>query len=213
MKTCKKCNVQKPEIEFDLLRKHLPYRRTICKMCAKKERQEYYATDEYKKRHREQMAKWRKNNPDKEKAIHDRNRQKDKHIHYARRKEKYWNDEEYRNKVKQRELKYKASGRRSEMHRRRQKEKAEELRLKSKEYKINNPEKVKEYVKKYRKNVWNPLEQKQRDQLDRQYVIAVIKKQMNYKIKTSEIPEELIELKTNLLKLKRQKNGKANSNS
>jgi hypothetical protein len=65
-------------------------------------------------------------------------------------------------------------------------------------------EKKRAYVVKYREEVLIEKEREQRKKLSDKYVIVLIKAQLDYKIKTSEIPKELIELKKNNVKIKRE---------
>ena len=72
----------------------------------------YRSTPEYKEKHRIEMAEWRKNNPEKQLEI----RRKNYKLHGAKqnlkRKERRENDEDYRNKLLEKDRQYTKSGRR-----------------------------------------------------------------------------------------------------
>ena len=178
--------------------------RSKCKDCEKAHRKIYEATPEFKKRHREKMAKWRKKHPIKAKRTAAKSRNKNKDRYNRTRRERYWSDPVYREEKHKLDREYLASGRRHFVRRRRQKAKAEELRRKVREWRIKNPEKLKAFYKRYRANVQNPREKEQRRILADQYIIKIIKRQLDYKIHTKDIPKELIKLERLRLLTKRK---------
>jgi len=154
----------------------------------------YRQSPEFKEKHRLRMAEWRKTNPNEAKEISKRTREKHKERINKENRDRYQNDPIYKAKVKEIEARYKASGRRAEVHKKRYNEKTDELKRKSKEWKLNNREKVKEYRRKFLDEYWLSHEQEQRDKLEDCYVVAVIKKQSNYTLKTEDLTEDLIEV-------------------
>jgi DNA integrity scanning protein DisA with diadenylate cyclase activity len=110
----------------------------------------------------------------------------------------------YREKKHELDRKYLASGRRHFVRRRRQKKKAEELRMKVREWRKNNPEKRRAFVKRYRANILIHKEREQRRNLADQYIIKAIKRSLGYKIHTRDIPKELIQLERLRLLTKRK---------
>jgi hypothetical protein len=169
------------------------------------ERQKAYrSTPEFKERHRQKMLEWRRKNPEKSLEISRRNYKNNGDKQNEQKRLKLKTDPEYARKIKEREARYKASGRRQEMHKKRYEEKTDEIKQKSREWKQNNRDKVKEYIKKFKESYWLQHQQQQRENLDDCYVIAVIKKQTKYTLKTEDIPAKLVEVKKQSLKLKRE---------
>lgn len=151
---------------------------------------EYRQRPEVKERRRVNMAQWRKENHDKSLEISRKCRKKHATRLNAVRREKWRNDPEYKRKKIESEKRYKATGRRKELR----VINAVELRKRSAAWKKKNPELVKKYVKWYRKTKLIHFERLKRKTLADQYIIGVIKKSMNYKLKTKDIPQELIEM-------------------
>jgi hypothetical protein len=165
----------------------------------------YRSTPEYKEKHRIKAAEWRKNNREKHLEFSRNNYNNNKGKINSERRERYANDIEYKLKRIETERKYKESGRRQEMHRIRYLNNTEEEKRKSLEWKRNNVEHVREYSRNFRAKYWLKHEQENRDNLADSYVVMVIKKQMQYGIKTKDIPKEIIELKRNSIKIKRKR--------
>lgn len=162
------------------------------KLAAKQK--EYRQRPEIKEKHRKDMAKWRKENHDKFIEISRKSYKKNAISRNAAKQLKYRIDPDYLKKVREREKRYKARGRRQEMHKKRYAAKADECRRKSREWKEQNPIKDKARQRKYREEVQIYKEREQRNKLDDRYVIMVIKKSLDYKIKTKDIPKQLIEI-------------------
>ena len=160
---------------------------------------------EAKEKHRLKMAQWRKENPEKQKEVARRSYAKNKDKFNEKAKIKYNTDSDWRERKLLIDKKYRLSGRRRELY---QSDPNKSQRLKDIWSKIKSNESANTkrltYLKKYRGEVLIKKEREQRKNLSDKYVIAVIKKQFNYKIKTSEIPKELIELKKNNIKIKRE---------
>jgi hypothetical protein len=175
----------------------------------KRRQKEYEKTDEYKEKHRLKMAKLRKKYPERTKEISKESRKLNGHKYNARRRELLKTDEEFANKIKERALRYKSSGKRSIATKRRYSEKPEQFSRKAKEWREKNPDKVIQSRENHRaQNIATAA--RKRDNLEKPYVIAVIKRQVNYLLKTDEIPEHLIEVKKQSLELKRQLKNKNN---
>ena len=169
-----------------------------------KERMKIYRqTPEFRERHRLKMAEYRKNNPDKCKAISDKSRLKNGEKYNAKRKERYNTDPDFKQKKKESELKYLQSGKRHEQRKNYRIGREKELREKSKEWAKNNPDRVKEKMRQYKDNYWIEHEKQQRHNLEDCHVIKLIKKQTRFELKTEDISKELIELKRQSLLLKR----------
>jgi len=85
----------------------------------------------------------------------------------------------------------------------------EHQKLKEREYRIKNRDKVNETKRNYRKN--NPIKMKEKDnkevtELRKNYIVKLIKGK-NYKIiKTNDIPLKLIEIKRKIIQIKRKLN-------
>lgn len=147
---------------------------------------------EYKKReyHRKWMAAWRKQNREKSREITRKSYIKYADKYNERRRNKLKTDPEFRKKKIESEKKYKATGRRKEFRIR----DAKKLRAKSTEWKKKNPQRVKKYIRQYRDKVWIAHERELRKNLDDKYVLRVVKKSMNYIVKSPDVPKELIEI-------------------
>jgi cytochrome c553 len=92
----------------------------------------------------------------------------------------------------------------------------EKLKENNKKYRQNNLEKVKENSKNYRQN--NPEKVKERSKKDMlelsdNYVAMTIRSNSFTGLKIEDIPKELIELKRNAIKFKREIKTKQNDNS
>jgi hypothetical protein len=160
---------------------------------------------EAKEKHRLKQAQWRKENPEKQKEVARRSYAKNKDKFNEKAKIKYHTDLDYKEKKLLIDKKYRLSGRRRELYHS-DPNKSQRLKGLWLKMKVNESANTKRltYLKKYREEVLIKKERKQRENLSDIYVIAVIKRQFNYKIKTSEIPKELIELKKNNIKIKRE---------
>lgn len=177
------------------------YERNREKLIAKQK--EYRSTDEFKERHRLEMIEWRKKNPEKQLEISRRSYKKNGAKQNEKKRLRYKNDQEYVSKIKEYESKYKESGRRAEVFKIRYKEKRDEIIQKSSQWKQKNKDHVRKYARQYRDNILLEKERNNRKNLADQYVIAVIKKETNYILKTKDIPQQLIEIKRLQLKTKR----------
>lgn len=184
---CNKCLHDKPDSQF-----RRPSR--VCRECKNAYMRELRKRPDIKEKHRIKMGEWRKKNPERQLQIQRKNYKNNGHKHNAKKRLLYKTDPVYKQKRIDAEKRYKASGRRKEMHRRRHALKCEEIREKSAKWKRENPEWVKKYVRRYKDNYWIEHEREQRKKLDDPYVIKVLKKSMDYVVKTKDIPKELIEI-------------------
>lgn len=141
-------------------------------------------------KHRIEQAKWRIKNREAALAISRRAYNKHREEYNAIRKEKYRTDPDYKKKKIEQEKRYNATGRRKEL---RVKD-AVVLRKRASMWKKENKEWVKQYVRKYKDRYWIEHERQQRKNLDDPYVIRVIKKSVDYQLKTKDIPKDLIEI-------------------
>jgi len=162
----------------------------------------YRSTPEAKEKHRIKMLEWRKNNPEKAIEISRKNYKVNGKKNNERRKQKEKENFELILKRRERHKKYNESGKRKIAFDKNPNKK-EILKRKWIKIKSGDYENYRIKCRKYREQTQKKKEQLFRDELNDKYVINVIKKQFNYKIKTKEIPKELIELKRNTLKLKR----------
>ena len=154
----------------------------------------------YKENHAKRMRELRLKNPERCREIVNNCRNKNKDTYNEKRRIKYQKDEAFRLKRREVDRKYRESGRRKEAH---LKNPNRGEVLKRNWQKVKDSPKRIEYNKKYREQVLIERKKKERDELTDAYVVKVIKKRLKYKLKTSEIPKELIELKRNQIKIKR----------
>lgn len=170
----------------------------------KEYQKKYRSTPEAKERHRLHQAQWRKENREKHLEILRRSYAKNKNKYNETRNVKYHTDAEFREKKILEGLKYRMSGRRKELYHN-DPNKTQKLKDKWAKIKLNESAYAKRlaYTRKYKDEVWIQKEREQRENLSDNYVIRVIKKQFDFKIKTSEIPKEIIEIKKNNIKIKR----------
>lgn len=164
----------------------------------------YTSTPEYKEYHRQKAAEWRKNNPEKTLEISRKCYKKNGEKQNEKKREKFKTDPEYKQKVRERELKYVASGRRREMSQKNYHENRERALRTAKEWKNKNTDRCRENHRRYAHEKWNAHEKELRQKLDDSYIIDRIKDTTKYTLKTEEIPESLIELKRQAMKLKRE---------
>lgn len=155
-------------------------------------------SERVKEYRRKWMAEWRKNNPEKEKAIKDAFRERNRDKINERQRLKY-QDPEYRAKMIEREKQYKATGRRKEL---RIKD-AVKRRAASEKWRQANLDRKREYMRQYKDKFWIEYERQQRELLNDKYVIKVIKKQFDYTIKTKDITPAQIEIKRNEILINR----------
>lgn len=164
----------------------------------------YRSRPGHKERHRLAAAEWRKKNHEKQLVINRRCWNKNKDRFNKERKDKYWSDPEFRAKKIQSDRNYMLSGIRKIMW---DKNPNKKLRIRQRYERVTADPVRNQYRQKYRRqyrvSVQRPKEEGWRKELSDPYVVAVIKKQMKRQIKTKDIPKELIEIKRNVLKIKR----------
>jgi len=175
--------------------------RPACKTCTKEYRKIYTSTDEYKKRHRENMSKWRKENPEKALEYSRKNYKKHCKRLNAERVEKYKTDPIYKAKVKEREKRYKESGRRYEVQS--TPEQREKARLRSKKRRLNPDKKEQDYMRickwrKENKDLIKYYTKKKIKELEPCYIANTMK------ISVNDLTPEIYETKKIIIKLKRE---------
>lgn len=175
--------------------------RSVCKTCTLNKMKEYKSLPENKERHRLNMIKWRKVNTEKVVEIRRKSNKIHSERHNEERRERYKKDEAYRLKCKERELKYKESGRRRELSskpeykadsRLRSRLRREDDSKKQHDYCRNAKwrEENKEYIQKY----YNSC----RDELHPIYIARTMR------LKVKELTPEIVETKQIIIKLKRE---------
>lgn len=199
IKVCAKCRIGKEITAYHKQRGGKYGVRSVCKDCNEQYRKVYQQKPEVKERNRLQAAKWRESNPELFRQRYRESYERHKERWNLIRRELYKNDPEYRQKKIDHEKKYKASGRRNEVNRLNPKS-----RERAKKYRINNPDKVRIKQRQYRERIWNEHEKEQRQKLEDVYLVRIIKKQTKYALKTQDIPKELIDIKRQSMKLKRE---------
>lgn len=175
--------------------------RSKCKECCKEYKKKYASTDEYKKRHREYMAKWRADNPEKALEIQRKNYRINGHKHNEKRKYRYENEPEFKAKIIEREKKYQESGRRlAASQKPEQKEKARKRnyeRRKVKELREHDY-KIKAKYRKENQKAINEMHKKRREMLVPSYVAQIMR------IPVSDLTPEILETKQLIIKLRRE---------
>lgn len=206
-KTCTKCNKELPATtEFFYKQKMGMFGiKSTCKDCDKNYNKEYRSDPEFKKRHRDKIAKWRKDNPEKSKEANRRCYAKNKDRFNETRRKRYKTDPEYRQKRKEAEKRYKATGAREKQ--RSTKEYKDKAIARNKLYRSipENKKKISEYNKKYREDKREyvlGLYKTRRENLTDGYVLGQITRYRD--IDKKDIPQGMIEHKRLLIKLKRE---------
>ncbi len=173
---------------------------------------QYRSTPEAKEKHRIKMAEWRLANPEKQKMVSLKTREKHKERVNALRREKNKSDPDYNAKKKASDKRYAATGKRVDQYWANR----EECLKRSARYKATHRDQEIKRMEKYRKENIDSIrlkDQIERDTCDPKYVVRVIKKQTGFKVKTKDIPAELIEQKRITLLLKRQTKNNDNTNT
>ena len=203
VKKCNICQKEKPANyeHFHKQKKGKYGYRSTCKSCLKIKRREYTSTDEYKKKHREKMSEWRKNNPEKALEISRRSYKRNGWKDNEKKREKLRTDEEYQKKVRERERKYVESGRRAKMNRK--PETKEKARIRSSERRKNPEKKQHDYERmaKWRnenKEYLLELHKNRRENLSDSYVAQSMRKSVD------DVPKEVLELKKLIIQFKRE---------
>ncbi len=206
-KICTKCGNEYPAtLSFFRKQKNGKYGiNCTCKTCLKIYRKAYCSTDKTKKAHAEKMKMWRLKNPEKQRAIVKRNYEKHSLRFNAEKKERYKNDTDYRNKKIEQEKRYKESGRRYEVsstpeqreksrakNKRYRLENKKEMNKKSREYFLKNPEARKNAIK------------RRHDTLPDSYILIQLKRRTNFELDINDIPKEVLDVKRNMILLKRE---------
>ena len=202
-KICTKCNkeLEATKDNFHAMKNGRFGLRSTCKTCTKTYRKQYTSTEEYKKYHREKQAKWREQNHEKALEISRKNYKKHAKRRNAERIEKYHNDPVFKEKAKEREKRYKESGRRHEMNSKPQQR--EKARIRSKKRRLNADLKAHDYK---RNSIWRKenkeriksLTDKKIKQLEPSYVAS------SMRVSVKDLNLEVYETKKLIIKLKRE---------
>jgi hypothetical protein len=133
-KICKRCEEEKPTIEFGDNKNNKDGKSIYCKIC------ELERGREYREKNREKVnnsaKNYRKNNPEKYKEVIEKYLEKNPNMTSTERSKKYRENEEWREKIKE-------SGRRSYL------KNIDKQKEKSKKYCIENKEKIKKSRKEW----------------------------------------------------------------
>lgn len=202
-KTCSKCKI---EYEANLInfksQKNGKYGlRSQCKKCIAEYNKQQRSKPENKERHRIANAKWRSENLEKSRLIDKKCREKFAEKISSKRKEKYRNDPEYKKKVIEREKIYKESGRRYEIN-----NKPEQRYRAIVRSRIRRSDELKKQHDYKTQSLWR---EKNRDYIrekDRMKIENVHKHHIASCMKVSSkiLTDDIIELKRNIILLKRQ---------
>lgn len=202
-KVCTKCNVklEASEENFHKQKKGKYGFKSVCKPCAKKDRDRYQSTEKYKKRHRERMAEWRKKNHQRALEISRESYRRHGAKRNAIKRERYRKDPEYKAKQIERERKYKESGRRQEMNAK--PEQREKARLRNKKRRSDPLLRAKDYAysaryRKKHKDRLHKMHVSNRKELVPSYVAQSLRMSVN------ELTPEIYEVKKTIIKLKRE---------
>ena len=172
-----------------------------CKSCSKIIMKAYRSTNEYKKKNREAAAIWRKNNPEKALEI-SRKRYKLNALEInKKKKERFQADKDYRQKVLEREKRYKASGRRHEMNAK--PEMREKARARNRQRRMQEDKKAHDYGKNAiwraeNANYIRELDKKRREEITNSYVASSMRKSVK------DIPKEVLETRRVIVQIKRE---------
>lgn len=182
MKTCNKCHIEKSDSEFRKIGR-------VCRECRNIYERKLRKRPDLKEKHKIDQRTWRQKNKNRSAEITLKSWHKNKEKYNRVRRERYKDDLDYRQKKIESDRRYKESGRRNQMCRANPKHKERAAVWKKK-----NPDRVRKNFRKYKDRVWIEHERNQRKNLDDSYVLKVVKKSMNYIVKTKDIPKELIEI-------------------
>ena len=202
-KICTSCNKELPANKdyFFKQKKGKHGLRGQCKDCAKEYRKKYQSTDDYKKKHRDYMSKWREENPEESKKVSNKSRNKHKEKINKTQRDKYKNDIEYRDRKYAIEKIYKESGRRYEVQSTpEQREKARirsSKRRENKEYRCLDAERSQIY-RNENKDFLNKLHKKYRHELKPSYIAQTIG------ISVKDLSPDIYETKKIIIQLKRE---------
>jgi len=165
----------------------------------------YRSTDKVKKEHAEKRKLWRQKNPDKQRAIVKRNYEKHSLRVNAEKTERYKNDAEYRAKIHETDKRYKESGRRREVNSTPENRKKAAERRKKRYY--SNVEREKEEIKKFHLNNPGYRKMKSRERYEKlpdSYLFREIKRHSKLQLSIEDMPKEILEVKRNMILLKRE---------
>jgi hypothetical protein len=202
-KKCSKCgNIYPISLEYWNSQKNGKYGlRSKCKTCSCEYSKLYKSTPEAKESHRIRQAEWRKKNHDKFLEISRKSYVKNGKRYNEIRKQKYNSSEEYRQKQKDKERKYKESGKRyivqhkpdqMEKSRLRSKKRRSIEELKEHDYKRNAVYRIKN------KEYLQQLHKKTKEELRPSYIGVILG------LKVKDLTPELIETTRLIVNIKRE---------
>ena len=202
-KKCTTCNNELPATtEYFSAQKKGKYGiNSKCKKCLKEYRKIYTSTESYKKRHRESMSKWRKENPERSLEISRKNYKINGHKYNDIKKYRSENEPEFRAKIHELAKKYKDSGRRYDINAK--PENREKSRIRSQTRRLNPEKKQHDYSQnaKWRENNKEYLHDSNknyRDNLCDSYIAQTMR------ISVKNLSPEILETKRLIIKLKRE---------
>ena len=203
VKICTSCKEEYPaKLEFFYKQKNgLFGLNSKCKKCEKSNQKQYRSTLDFKEKHRLYMKNWRDKNPEKEKEIRANFYSKNAERLNSVRRDKYNTDPSYKEKKREAEKKYKASGRRKLMNQK--PEQMEKARIRSKERRKNEELKKHDYErnKEWRlknKDHLDNLHKSTREQLKPSYIAQ------SMRVSVKDLDPEIYETKKIIIKLKRE---------
>ena len=202
-KTCTNCNEKLPSTKefFHAQKKGLHGFRSVCIDCNRVIAKKYRSTDEYKEKARVSHAKWREDNRDKHLEISRRSWANNGIKYNAIRKDKYNTDEDFKQKKKNAEKRYKESGARYLANSK--PEQMEKARIRSKKRRLIDEKKDHDYARnakwreKYREHL-NLNSAIKRNELHKSYVAQCMR------LKTEDLNENIYQTKKLIIQLKRE---------
>lgn len=203
MKQCTKCKVEKVEIHenFPRCKSFNSGFNSMCRSCIKEKQIEYRQRPENKKKHREKMAQWRKENPEEAKEVNKKSRDKHKDRINKARRERYNNDPEFRAKKIESDRKYNESGKRRLQ--RTKPDQMEKSRLRNKKRRSNPILKAHDYKRNYNWRIENKerlikLDKKYREEMTPSYIAQTLN------ISVKDITPDILDTKRLIISLKRE---------
>jgi len=202
-KTCSKCKQTMPATtEYFYVQKRGKHGiKSTCKECDKAANRKRRSSPEAREKHRLYAIEWRKNNPERTKEINKACRDRNKERINRERRERYWNDPEFRAKKIEQEKRYKESGGRAASNRK--PENMEKARIRSRKRRQDPEKKAHDYKRNQQwrrdnKDYLDKLHAKNRNQLAPSYVAQTLK------MSVKDLTPEVLETKRLIIQLKRE---------
>jgi hypothetical protein len=202
-KVCTKCHIDLPAtLEYWHKQPNGKYGlKSVCKKCTCKELKQKRNSDDYRKIARIKAVNWRKNNHDKFLEIQRRSYIKNREHISQQKKNRYKTDPQFVLKIKERERRYKASGRRREVSRQpdqmvkakiRNHIRRQDLELRKHDYERNA------LYREINKEHYHEMHAKRRHELASSYVAQ------SMRLSVKNINEDIIETRRLIITLKRE---------